>query len=252
MKKILISIVFLLLAIGLSNCTELKRAKVIIPPSLIGMKKVTSTLYVEKSMDKIKIKKIKEAIPKANRYVSDIYGEVMTTPTIYACQSEACAKSLGLDGKMIAVRLLGHLLLTEKGINKEIISHEWSHEELYERIGGFYHWYKEIPSWFDEGLASLTMQKYSRHDESAWEKIKNDNIPYPKKNELLTSSQWSKAIHEYLNNDDIAVPYAVARHMVSQWYRKVGQEGLLKLLDGIKKGKKFEELYDRADENIQE
>lgn len=176
---------FLLFAIGLSSCAELKRAKVIIPPSLIGMKKVTSTLYVEKSMDKIKIKKIKEAIPKAKTYVSDIYGEVTTTPTIYACQSEACAKSLGLDGKIIAVRLLGHLILTEKGINKEIISHEWSHEELYERIGGFYHWYKEIPLWFDEGLASLTMQKYSRYDESAWKKIKNDNIPYPKKMNCL-------------------------------------------------------------------
>ena len=242
MKKLLIIIVLLSL-IGLSSCTELRRAKVLLPHSLVGMKKVSSHLYIENSMSKENEIKIQKAIPKAKRYVADMYGNVTTEPIIYACESKNCKNSFGLEGHAIAVRLLGHLILTNKGLNKEVISHEWSHEELYERIGGFYHWYKEIPLWFDEGLASLTIKEYSRYDKRAWKRILNEKMPYPKKEELVTSAQWNKACRNYLINDDIVVPYATARHIVKKWYEKVGQKGLIKLLDGIKNGKHFDELY---------
>ena len=242
MKKIFIFIV-LLAIVFLSGCAELRRAKVLLPHSWMGMKKVSTHLYVEKSMSKENEAKIKEAIPKAKAYVADIYGEVTTEPIIYACSSKECATSFGLDGKIIGLRLLGHLILTNRGLDKHLISHEWSHEELYERIGGFYHWYREIPLWFDEGLASLSMKKYSRYDERAWNRIMNEKLPYPKKEELITLSQWSEANHNYLNNDEIVVPYATARHMVSKWYKQAGQKGLIELLDDIRKGKHFDELY---------
>ena len=194
-------------------------------------------------MSKENQKKIENAIPIAKKYVANMYGDVTTQPIIYACQSEACKNTFGLEGKTIAVRLLGHLILTYKALNKEVISHEWSHEELYERIGGFWYWYKEMPLWFDEGLASLAMKKYSRYDDTAWKRIINEKIPYPKIDELVTLSQWDKACYTYLINDEIVVPYATARHIVSSWYKKVGQKGLVELLDGIRNGKKFDELY---------
>jgi hypothetical protein len=230
--------------LGLIGCTELKRAKILLPHSMVGMKKVSPYLYIEQNMSSENQKKLVEAIPKAKKYVTDIYGEVTTQPIIYACQSKGCKNAFGLEGKIIAVRLLGHLVLTNKALNKELISHEWSHEELYERIGGFYHWYKEIPLWFDEGLASLTMKEYSRYDERAWKRIIDEKIPYPKKRELISLSQWGQANRIYKNNDEIVVPYATARHMVSQWYKKVGQQRLIEFLDSIKNGEKFEELYE--------
>jgi len=242
MKKLFIFILLIVL-IAISGCTELKRAKVLLPHSWVGMKKVSSHLYVEKSMSEENQTTIEKAIPEAKIYVADIYGKVTTQPTIYACQSKMCAESFGLEGKIKGVRLLGHLILTHKALNKELISHEWSHEELYERIGGFYHWYREIPLWFDEGLASLTMKNYSRYDETAWQKIMKEKLPYPKKEELVTSEQWGKANHDYMVNDEIAVPYTVARYMVSKWYKQAGQKALVEFLDGIKNGKDFDELY---------
>jgi hypothetical protein len=241
MRKIILILLFIIL--GLSRCTELKRAKVLLPHSWVGMKKVSSHLYVEKSMSKENEKKIQNAIPKAKKYVADMYGDVTTQPIIYACQSEVCKNEFGLEGKFIAVRLLGHIILTNKALNKELISHEWSHEELYERIGGFWNWYREIPLWFDEGLASLTMKEFSRYDETAWKRIIKEKLPYPQKNELVTLSQWNKACHTYLTNDEIVVPYAIARNIVSQWHKQAGQKGLVELLDGIRKGEKFNELY---------
>jgi hypothetical protein len=229
--------------LALTGCSELKRAKVLLPHSWVGMKKVSSHLYVEKSMSIENEKKLQVVIPKAKKYVTYIYGNVISNPIIYACQSKNCAKSFGLEGHSIAVRLLGHLILTNKALDKEVISHEWSHDELYERIGGFYPWYKEVPLWFDEGLASVTMHKYSRYDETAWKRIIDEKIPYPKIEELSSLKQWNKACKTYLVNDKIVVPYAVARKKVLKWYKKVGQNGLVELLDGIKRGEKFDEIY---------
>ena len=248
MKKILLTLL-LLFILGLAGCTELKRAKVLLPHSLVGMRKVSSHLYVEKSMSSENQKKIEDVIPKAKKYVVDIYGEVITEPIIYACQTKECANSLGLVGKEIGVRLLGHIILTNRAFDKilgrGLIAHEWSHEELYERIGGFWHWYKAIPMWFDEGLATLTMQEISRYDKRAWKRIINEKIVYPKQKELVSWSQWNKACQDYLIDESIVVPYATSRHIVSPWYKKVGQQGLVNLLNGIKNGKNFEELYEK-------
>jgi len=244
MKKILLTIL-LLIIVGFVGCTELKRAKVFLPHSWIGMRKVSDYLYVEKSMSQEDEQKIEDAIPKAKESLESIYKEVTTQPIIYACESQSCANSLGLEGKVKGARLLGHLILSNKIPYRNLISHEWSHEELYERIGGFWHWYREIPLWFDEGLASLTIKEYRRHDETAWQRVMEEKIPYPQQKELISWNQWNQSCQTYLINESIAVPYATARHMVFKWYTKVGQRGLLELLEGIKNGEKFEEFYEK-------
>ena len=245
MKKLFIFI-SLLAIVYLSGCTELRRAKVLLPHSWVGMKKVSSHVYVEKSMSKENQQKIENIIPQAKEYVLDIYGEVTTKPIIYACQTKECANSLGLV-KPIGVRLLGHIILSNKAFDKTLgrglIAHEWSHEELYNRIGGFWHWYTEIPMWFDEGLATLTMQDISRYDKRAWQRIIDEKIPYPKQDELVSWNQWNKACKRYLIDESIVVPYATSRKIVSKWYKQAGQKGLVELLDGIRNGKHFNELY---------
>jgi hypothetical protein len=97
--------------------------------------------------------------------------------------------------------------------------------------------------WFVEGLATLTMHKISRYDKRAWQRIIDKKIPYPKQEELVSWSQWNNACQRYLIDESIVVPYATARYMVDKWYKKVGQKGLVDLLEGIENGKKFEELY---------
>jgi len=246
MKKLFIFILLVVL-VAISGCTELRRAKVLLPHSWVGMKKVSSHLYVEKSMSKENQTKIENIIPQAKEYVRDIYGDVTSEPIIYACETKDCANSLGLVGKQIGVRLLGHMILSNRAFDKTLgrglIAHEWSHEELYNRIGGFWHWYREIPMWFDEGLASLTMKNISRYDKRAWQRIMDEKIPYPKQNELVSWSQWNEACKTYLIDESIVVPYATARKIVDKWYKQAGQKGLIELLDGIKNGKDFDELY---------
>ena len=121
-----------------------------------------------------------------------------------------------------------------------------SHAELYERIDSFMTW-RKVPRWFDEGLAVLVSHE-PRHDKRAWKKIVDNNISYPLLNELITLKQWNQATHKYnqnININNIVVTYATAGHEVSQWYQKVGIQGLNKLIKEVKKGNSFEVSYRR-------
>ena len=239
--KAYLFIFFLILTF--SACSSLKRTKVLLPASLYNMKEIKKNIYIEIGMSEEKQQQLLKEIPKAKNMLRKVYGKVKTSPIIYACSTEVCAENFGLEGKIRAVRLLGYLLLKPKELISTTIAHEWSHEELYQRVGGFYPWYREIPIWFDEGLATLVMQKHPRYDEEAWERIVTEKLFYPSKEELVTLIQWGNAIENYLCNDEIVVSYATARHIVNLWYEKVGQKGLVQILESIKDGKQFKKLY---------
>ncbi len=206
------------------------------------MQEIAPNVYVDNDMNKTEQQRVVKIIPEAKKYVIDVWGKLESQPTIYACSTSECSKSLGIGAR--AHQILNHLVLSPRGLTKELISHEWSHAELYKRVDGFFKW-RKIPSWFDEGVAVLVSHE-PRHDERAWEKIKNDNLPYPSLDELTTLKQWNQATRKYNKNIDsnnIVVAYAVAGHEVSQWYKKVGITGLNELIQKIKNGSLFEIVY---------
>jgi hypothetical protein len=225
-----------------SGCSTTNKAKILLPPTWIGMKKISTKVYVNQDMNATQQKKLLKLIPKAKKYVSDVWGEVTSKPTIYACSTKKCAKSLGIGAR--AYQINNHIVLSPKAISRELIAHEWSHAELYKKVGGFFNW-RKIPSWFDEGLAVFVSHEH-RHDERAWKKIVDNNISYPSLNELITLKQWIDATYKYnenINKDDIVVTYAVAGHEIGKWYKQVGKEGLKELIDKIKNGTSFEVAY---------
>lgn len=241
LKNILLAIALL---ISFSDCSTMHIAKVLLPPTWIGMQKIAPDIYVDKGMDKVEQKKLLKLIPEAKKYVTDVWGNITSKPTIYACSSKECAKSLGIGGGARAYQFNNHLVLSPKAISKELIAHEWSHAELYKRIGGFFGW-RNIPSWFDEGLAVFVSHE-PRHDKRAWKKIKDNNIFYPSLDELVTLKQWNQTTHKYnknINMNDMVVTYAVAGHEVEKWYKKVGLKGLKELIEKVKNGTSFEVAY---------
>lgn len=63
-----------------------------------------------------------------------------------------------------------------------MIAHEWSHAEFSARVGGFFA-AKDVPSWFDEGLAVLISNEPS-HSEEIWQAMTAAGIVTPPLNEL--------------------------------------------------------------------
>ena len=177
---------------------------IILPPSWINMNKIAPDVYVNSDMSITQQKELLIQIPKAKIYVENIWGKVESKPIIYACSTKACAKSLGIEAR--GYQIYNHIALSPKALTKEIISHEWSHSELYKKVDGYFNW-TEIPMWFDEGVAVIVSHD-PRHDEKLWEKIQNENIEYPSVNELITISQWINVTYKYhlLHDNNIISP----------------------------------------------
>jgi hypothetical protein len=245
MKKIIsiigIFILFTILAYG----NELKRAKVYLPSSWIGMKNIAPYIYVEANMSLKQQKIVLTEFKNSQQYLVDIYGDIKTNPNLYFCESKSCAESIGMYGTVVGNRLVNSLILTKKGTTKEIIAHELAHEELSYRVGGLYRWWKEIPIWFDEGLAVYISNEH-RHDKRAWKQIINQKLPYPKINEMISLNNWNLATKKYNENvdyDQLVVSYATAGHIVEKWYKKANKDGLIELLNDVKNGMSFEQAY---------
>ena len=114
---------------------------------------------------------------------------------------------------------------------------------------------RNIPQWFDEGLA-VVVSNEPTHSQKAWQEINKRGIPVPSLNELVSLEDWFTAIEKYgdhkankLNPEKLKVIYATAGNEVRQWLDHVGQIGLLNLIKLIKSGEEFTYTYQKIKEN---
>ena len=139
----------------------------------------------------------------------------------------------------------GKVLLSPRALNSAMISHEWSHTELYQRVGGFWGW-RGIPNWFDEGVAVLVSED-PRHGEAIWSTINKEGIVPPTLEDLSSHRKWIQAVNKYrdaeINPNNLAVVYTTAGHEVREWYRTAGQDGLLEVVQQVKAASEFEDVY---------
>ena len=244
-NNFLLLLVSLLVFTGCSN--SINKFKIFLPSSLVDMHEISKNIYVDSDMTLRQQQTLLNEVLEAKKNVKNIWGSVESKPIIYACSTKECSTNLGIGGR--AYHVNNHIILSQKALSKELISHEYSHAELYTRIDSFFKW-KKIPNWFDEGLAVLVAHD-ARHDKRAWDKIVKLNYKHPSKNELYkldTSDLWIKAIDDYkqnINYDDIVVIYAIAGNEVSQWYKIADRKGLMLLIESIKNGEDFSTMYNR-------
>jgi len=124
-------------------------------------------------------------------------------------------------------------VVSGQGIDLDIIAHEISHAEFYERIG-FYNWSFKIPRWFDEGLAM--QNDYRNYYSEDTLKVRSDN--YRK----LPGIKNFKAAGQFYegSNEQVMLNFMTARHEIKNWYSK---QKLEKLITDLNSGKSFEEAF---------
>ena len=249
MKTILITCALLIIITLLTSCSTFNTYKVaVFPLSWMNLIQIDKDIFVEKGMNEALRKKLVIQAEESKKNVIEVWGEIKSNPTIYACATKKCADSLGLKAPAHCVD--SYLILRPKAFTKFIISHEISHAEVVERSGSFFRW-KKIPQWFDEGLA-VVVGPDPRHNAKAWEKIIKEQLPHPSKKELMSIHSvraWNKATKKYNENLDynsIVVTYATAGHYVSEWYSKAGKSGLLQLFEKLNNGYSFDKAYEEA------
>ena len=216
-----------------------------------------ATIYVNPEMKKEKREEIILLYQKSRLRIDSIFGNTESKPFILVGTTNEVMQLFGNTDNPTQVKTgMTHLtpfgayiILSPEGTNIDVLSHELSHAELMQRLG----WQtrrKKIPIWFDEGLAMLVDKRFEYWKElhSDWKKLtdietKNSIFPnhYKKDNKDRFSLQNLQTTEQFFT-EDAQVHYFLAQEEVSRWYRKEGQQGILELIDKLKK-QSFEESY---------
>jgi hypothetical protein len=164
--------------------------------------------------------------------VATFFQSPFPSPKVFICANEACYRHAeGRGGISKAISWWDKaLILSPRGQNITIITHELTHIEFHHLLGA--NIYTSVPSWFDEGLAAYVSddRRYLAPEgtENRCLVAENDNLP-------TTNSQWWQQMSR-----DPKHAYAQATCRVVKWMAaNGGQAGLLKLVRNAKSGQEF-------------
>ena len=200
-----------------------------------GFKK-DGRVYFNATTPKSKIDSLQSLIEQAAVRMNNFWGEKASNPKFIYCEKEKDFKKYCINSSAPAVTYLklgGYIVLSADAMNLDIISHEFSHAELYKRIGFFKFNYK-IPAWFKHGLA---MQNDDRdyYSEDTLKAKTNNFKNLPDVVQLQFDQQFYAGPRE-----KIMLNYMAAKHAIKNWYTK---EKLSKFITSMNAGKPFEEAF---------
>ena len=174
---------FLALALGVGLWSSPAVAAYLCP-SCFGLIKVEAGVYAEKGTPDIN-----QNIQQARARVVAYNGAFDHNPTLIICHSAACHARLGSGGARAVTYGTSFIYVSPRGLQPEILAHEFSHVELHARVGLWGMLAGTIPAWFDEGMAVLVSgdQRYLNAENQA------ENCDAVRAAELPTSTrEWRR------------------------------------------------------------
>jgi hypothetical protein len=183
-----------------------------------------------------KIDSLKSLITLASIRIDNFWGQKTSNPKFIYCDNEDDFKKYCINPSAPAVAYLklgSVIVLSADAMDLDIIAHEFSHAEFYERIG-FYKFNYKIPSWFKHGLAMQNDYRDYYSDDTL--KVKSGNFKnLPDIKSFKSDGQFYAGSHQ-----QIMLNYMTAKHEIKNWYTK---EKLDKFIKDINSGKTFEEAF---------
>ncbi|MEU1387616.1 MULTISPECIES: hypothetical protein [unclassified Nonomuraea] len=199
-------------------------------PGCYGLTELSPGVHVEDGLTPAQREHVGEVADQAARRVTTFYGGRLSSPGLLVCLTEACYRRIG-GGQERGVAVLNRsVMLSPRGLDPVIASHEMSHVELHARLASS----ADVPQWFDEGLA-VVVSGDPRHlaPESAPDRcLVAPSGPLP-----VTLEEWLRTA-----SADPAT-YARSACQVSRWLgENGGRAGLLGLVTRLNAGEPFSAL----------
>ncbi|HEX8347061.1 MAG TPA: hypothetical protein VF657_20330 [Actinoplanes sp.] len=116
-------------------------------PGCYGLARVSGHVYTERGITAVQKDQLVGLAADARRRVEGFYGDREPETRLIACFTDECYDRIGGGGEKGVAVLHRAVMLSPRGLDAVIASHEMAHVALHRRIDG------EIPQWFDEGLA---------------------------------------------------------------------------------------------------
>lgn len=193
-------------------------------------------LYFREGLDSKQKLKLQNLILQAEQRVDDFWKGRITQPKYIYCAKDEDYLKFGLPFMTVAVakmKIGSYVVISKDGIDMDILAHEISHTELYERIG-FWNRFLKIPTWFDEGLAmQVDYRDYYSVDTL---KRKTNNLQsLPNVKQLVSPMQFGNGTHE-----EVMLNYMTSKYVVEEWY---SEEVLKKFIKEINEGTSFDKAF---------
>ncbi|MBE5960881.1 MAG: hypothetical protein E7256_05775 [Lachnospiraceae bacterium] len=205
-----------------------------------GFREIEQNVYVDNEWSK-DVKELRQLVGDAKERVKEFYGELVSSSVLIICDDEEKLQKLGGDHDTKTIVFDGahsYISLSSEWLNVDIMAHEMTHAETHARLYQGRFIYKQLlPIWFDEGLA---MQNDYREQYSyeTWLTITNQGNDVPGVDTYDTSEKFYAG-----ETEDRRKRYCLAGQEVRNWIEENGKDSLITMLDQIRGGSKFSELY---------
>ncbi|GAA1720291.1 hypothetical protein [Nonomuraea bangladeshensis] len=204
-------------------------------PGCYGLAELQPGVYAEPDLSEAQRRHVTDVVEQARQRVGAFYGGRESSPSVLVCLTDACYRRIGGGGERGIAVLNRAVMLSPRGADPVIASHELSHVELHVRLRGKE---EEVPQWFDEGLAVLVSgdPRYLA-PETAGDRCLVD-----------TGGALPESLKDWFGmagRDPQA--YAKAACQVSRWVQaNGGRDAVLKLIDRLAAGDDFAQLVTAA------
>jgi hypothetical protein len=199
-------------------------------PGCYGLTESQPGVHTEQGLSGEQRARVSQVVEAARQRVSDFYGGRLSSPKLLVCLTEECYQHIG-GGKERGIAVLNRsVMLSPRGLDPVIASHELSHVELHQRLSGG----ADVPQWFDEGLAVVVSNdpRYLAPESAPDRCLTEPTGPLP-----VTLGEWLHAAGQDPGT------YAKSACQVSRWLRQNGGRAALHtLIEGLSDGGAFTAL----------
>ena len=119
-------------------------------PGCYGLERIAPGVYAEPGLAPAERRRVSEVLEQADERIRAFFGGRVSAPDVLVCLTDACYSRIGGGGERGIAVLNRSVMLSPRGVDPVIASHELTHVELHARLGD-----ADVPQWFDEGLGVL-------------------------------------------------------------------------------------------------
>jgi hypothetical protein len=209
-----------------------------------NFEEIRPMIYAEKGLSEKQKTSLINNVTLAKKRIKNFWGKQQGEAKIIFCKNaetyQKYARTNDGAGFSIGTPLGSWIILNKDGQNVDVIAHEMCHDELMTKLG-WWKTQKEIPTWFDEGLALMldyrfvnTQDSIQRYIDYRTELSYLTPVPIPL-NELISHKDFFGESEAFTK-----IAYFTSALAVSKKISKEGKKEIFRIIEKTEKEGKFE------------
>ncbi|MCU0338372.1 MAG: hypothetical protein MUE30_00685 [Spirosomaceae bacterium] len=216
-----------------------------------SFREIAPRFFVSPDTPPIHQQKATRAIVEAEARVCHFWGKRVGKPTVILCHTTAqyeryCHSDEGAGCSIGTPWGASYIVLNLDGLNTDVIAHEMCHDELFTRLG----WWtttRQIPQWFNEGLALMVDYRFVPLTDSVQRYIdyKDEYLFRSNGGQIMLDLKQIASTRGFFGGDEqhVMLAYMSAGAEVARWLATVGEQRLSALTERVARGESFAKVY---------